>query len=178
MAYNEILIAGFGGQGVMSMGTTMAEAALSEGLNVSWLPSYGPEMRGGTANCSVVIADSEIISPIVLQPSELIAMNLPSLDKFEPAVKSGGYIFVNNSIIKRKLARTDVKAIYVPTLDIAAELGNMRVANMVMLGSYIEATGVLKFDTVVNMLRNVFTGKKAHLVEINRQALQRGASCV
>ncbi|NLK02543.1 MAG: 2-oxoacid:ferredoxin oxidoreductase subunit gamma [Clostridiaceae bacterium] len=178
MAYNEILIAGFGGQGVMSMGTTMAEAALSEGLNVSWLPSYGPEMRGGTANCSVVIADSEIISPIVLQPSELIAMNLPSLDKFEPAVKSGGYIFVNNSIIKRKLARTDVKAIYVPTLDIAAELGNMRVANMVMLGSYIEATGVLKFDTVVNMLRNVFTGKKAHLVEINRQALQRGAACV
>ncbi|MGI6090018.1 MAG: 2-oxoacid:acceptor oxidoreductase family protein [Saccharofermentanales bacterium] len=178
MAYNEILIAGFGGQGVMSMGTTMAEAALSEGLNVSWLPSYGPEMRGGTANCSVVIADSEIISPIVLQPSELIAMNLPSLDKFEPAVKSGGYIFVNNSIIKRKLARSDVKAIYVPTLDIAAELGNMRVANMVMLGSYIEATGVLKFDTVVNMLRNVFTGKKAHLVEINRQALQRGAACV
>ena len=178
MAYNEILIAGFGGQGVMSMGTTMAEAALSEGLNVSWLPSYGPEMRGGTANCSVVIADSEIISPIVLQPSELIAMNLPSLDKFEPAVKSGGYIYVNNTIIKRKLARTDVKAIYVPTLDIAAELGNMRVANMVMLGSYIEATGVLKFDTVVNMLRNVFTGKKAHLVEINRQALQRGAACV
>lgn len=178
MAYNEILIAGFGGQGVMSMGTTMAEAALSEGLNVSWLPSYGPEMRGGTANCSVVIADSEIISPIVLQPSELIVMNLPSLDKFEPTVKPGGYVFVNDSIIKRKLVRTDIKAIYVPTLDIADELGNMRVANMVMLGSYIEATGVLKFDTVVNMLRNIFTGKKAHLVEINQQALQRGAACV
>ncbi len=178
MSYNEILIAGFGGQGVMSMGTTMAEAAMAENLNVSWLPSYGPEMRGGTANCSVVISASEIISPIVLEPSELIVMNLPSLDKFEPAVKTGGLILVNQSIIERKVSRTDVRVIYIPSQEIALELGNIRVANMVMLGAFIEATKLLKFATVENMLRSVFTGKKAHLVEINKEALQRGARCV
>ncbi|HNZ62745.1 MAG TPA: 2-oxoacid:acceptor oxidoreductase family protein [Bacillota bacterium] len=177
MAYNEIIVAGFGGQGVMSIGTTMAEAAMSQGLNVSWLPSYGPEMRGGTANCCVVIADSEIISPIVLEPSELIAMNQPSLDKFEPAVKPGGLILVNKSIVERGIRRDDVRAVYVPSLEIASELGNMRVANMVMLGAYIEATKQLKFETVINMLRHIFTGKKAHLVELNEIALQRGAAC-
>ncbi|MDD4542037.1 MAG: 2-oxoacid:acceptor oxidoreductase family protein [Eubacteriales bacterium] len=178
MSYNEIVIAGFGGQGVMSIGTTMAEAAMSEGLNVSWLPSYGPEMRGGTANCNVVISDGEIISPIVLEPTELIAMNLPSLDKFEPAVKPGGLILVNKSIIERKVERDDVRTVYVPSQEIAAELGNMRVANMVMLGAFIEATKLLKFETVVDMLRNIFTGRKAKLVEINEFALQRGADCV
>ncbi len=178
MAYHEIIVAGFGGQGVMSIGTTMAEAAMAQGLNVSWLPSYGPEMRGGTANCNVVIADTEIISPIVLEPSELIAMNQPSLDKFEPAVKPGGLILVNQSIVERKVQRDDVQAIYVPSLEIASELGNMRVANMTMLGAYIEATKYLKFETVVDMLRNIFTGKKAHLVELNEVALQRGADCV
>lgn len=178
MSYNEIVIAGFGGQGVMSIGTTMAEAAMSEGLNVSWLPSYGPEMRGGTANCNVVISDGEIISPIVLEPSELIAMNLPSLDKFESTVKAGGLILVNTSIIDRKVEREDVRAVYVPSQEIAAELGNLRVANMVMLGAFIEATKLLKFDTVVEMLRNIFTGRKANLVELNQVALQRGADCV
>ncbi|NMB28513.1 MAG: 2-oxoacid:ferredoxin oxidoreductase subunit gamma [Clostridiaceae bacterium] len=178
MAYHEIIVAGFGGQGVMSIGTTMAETAMAQGLNVSWLPSYGPEMRGGTANCNVVIADTEIISPIVLEPSELIAMNQPSLDKFEPAVKPGGLILVNESIVERKVQRDDVRAIYVPSLEIASELGNMRVANMAMLGAYIEATKYLTFETVVDMLRNIFTGKKAHLVELNEVALQRGADCV
>ncbi|HHW93812.1 MAG TPA: 2-oxoacid:ferredoxin oxidoreductase subunit gamma [Clostridiaceae bacterium] len=178
MAYHEIIVAGFGGQGVMAIGTTMSEAAMAQGLNVSWLPSYGPEMRGGTANCSVVIADTEIISPIVLEPSELIAMNLPSLDKFEPSVKPGGLILVNESIVERKVQRDDVQAVYVPSLEIASELGNMRVANMAMLGAYIEATKYLAFETVVDMLRNIFTGKKAHLVELNEVALQRGAACV
>ena len=154
MAYHEIIVAGFGGQGVMSIGTTMAETAMAQGLNVSWLPSYGPEMRGGTANCNVVIADTEIISPIVLEPSELIAMNQPSLDKFEPAVKPGGLILVNQSIVERKVQRDDVQAIYVPSLEIASELGNMRVANMAMLGAYIEATKYLTFETVVDMLHS------------------------
>ncbi len=178
MAYKEILISGFGGQGVMAIGTTLAEAGMSEGLNVSWLPSYGPEMRGGTANCGVVIADSEIISPIVLEPSELIAMNLPSLDKFEPAVKKGGTLFINTSIIERKAARDDIRAIYVPSMEIASEIGNMRVANMAMLGAFIEATKLLRYDTIVAMLKRMFTGPKSHLVALNEQALQRGASCV
>ncbi len=178
MAYNEILISGFGGQGVMAIGLTLAEAGMSEGMNVSWLPSYGPEMRGGTANCGVVIADSEIISPIVLEPSELIAMNLPSLDKFEPHVKKGGTIFVNASIIQRKVQREDVRAIYVPSMEIASGIGNMRVANMAMLGAFIEATKLLKYDTIVAMLTRLFTGPKAHLVELNEEALKQGAACV
>ena len=178
MAYKEILISGFGGQGVMAIGKTLAEAGMAEGLNVSWLPSYGPEMRGGTASCGVVIADSEIISPIVLEPSELIAMNLPSLDKFEPAVKEGGTIFVNASIIKRKVQRQDVRAIYVPSMEIASTIGNLRVANMVMLGAFIEATRLLKYETIVAMLKQLFTGEKAHLVQLNEQALKQGAECV
>ena len=162
----------------MAIGLTLAEAGMSEGMNVSWLPSYGPEMRGGTANCGVVIADSEIISPIVLEPSELVAMNLPSLDKFEPNVKEGGTIFVNTSIIKRQVQRNDLRAIYVPSMEIASKIGNMRVANMVMLGAFIEATKLLKHDTIVAMLKRLFTGAKAHLVALNEEALERGASCV
>ncbi len=178
MVYNEILISGFGGQGVMAIGLTLAEAGMSEGMNPSWLPSYGPEMRGGTANCGVVIADGEIISPIVLEPSELIAMNLPSLDKFEPNVRENGTIFVNASIVKREVERGDVRAIYVPSMEIASEIGNMRVANMVMLGAFIEATKLLQYDTIVTMLKRLFTGSKAHLVALNEQALERGAACV
>ncbi len=175
---NEIMIAGFGGQGVMAIGKTLAEAGMKEGKAVSWLPSYGPEMRGGTANCCVVISEEEIICPIVLEPTELIAMNLPSLLKFEPTVKAGGTIFVNSSIISEKVTREDVRAVYVPCLDIANELGNAKVANMVMLGAYIEAMGNLGTDTIKQMLVHMFTGPKAKLVDLNIEALRRGAACV
>ena len=175
---NEIMIAGFGGQGVMAIGKTLAEAGMKENKDVCWLPSYGPEMRGGTANCSVVLTDDAIVSPIVLEPTELIAMNLPSLLKFEPTVKAGGTIFVNSSIITEKVTRTDVKAVYVPCLEIAQELGNMKVANMVMLGAYIQAMGNLSFETIKEMLVHMFTGPKAKLVDLNIEALRRGAACV
>ena len=175
---NEIMIAGFGGQGVMAIGKTLAEAGMKENKDVSWLPSYGPEMRGGTANCCVVLTDDAIVSPIVLEPTELIAMNLPSLLKFEPTVKAGGTIFVNSSIITEKVTRTDVKAVYVPCLEIAQELGNMKVANMVMLGAYIQAMGNLKVETIKEMLVHMFTGPKAKLVDLNIEALARGAACV
>ena len=175
---NEIMIAGFGGQGVMAIGKTLAEAGMKENKDVSWLPSYGPEMRGGTANCSVVLTDDAIVSPIVLEPTELIAMNLPSLLKFEPTVKAGGTIFVNSSIITEKVTRTDVKAVYVPCLEIAQELGNLKVANMVMLGAYIQAMGNLSFETIKEMLVHMFTGPKAKLVDLNIEALARGAACV
>ena len=175
---NEIMIAGFGGQGVMAIGKTLAEAGMKENKDVCWLPSYGPEMRGGTANCSVVLTDDAIVSPIVLEPTELIAMNLPSLLKFEPTVKAGGTIFVNSSIITEKVTRTDVKAVYVPCLEIAQELGNMKVANMVMLGAYIQAMGNLSFETIKEMLVHMFTGPKAKLVDLNIEALRRGAECV
>ena len=175
---NEIMIAGFGGQGVMAIGKTLAEAGMKENKDVCWLPSYGPEMRGGTANCCVVLTDDAIVSPIVLEPTELIAMNLPSLLKFEPTVKAGGTIFVNSSIITEKVTRTDVKAVYVPCLEIAQELGNMKVANMVMLGAYIQAMGNLSFETIKEMLVHMFTGPKAKLVDLNIEALARGAACV
>ena len=175
---NEIMIAGFGGQGVMAIGKTLAEAGMKENKDVCWLPSYGPEMRGGTANCSVVLTDDAIVSPIVLEPTELIAMNLPSLLKFEPTVKAGGTIFVNSSIITEKVTRTDVKAVYVPCLEIAQELGNMKVANMVMLGAYIQAMGNLGVETIKEMLVHMFTGPKAKLVDLNIEALRRGAACV
>ena len=175
---NDIMVAGFGGQGVMAIGKTLAEAGMKEGKAVSWLPSYGPEMRGGTANCCVVISEDEIICPIVLEPTELIAMNLPSLLKFEPTVVKGGTIFVNSSIISEKVSRDDVRAVYVPCLDIANELGNAKVANMVMLGAYIEAMGNLGTDTIKEMLVHMFTGPKAKLVDLNIEALRRGAACV
>ena len=175
---NEIMIAGFGGQGVMAIGKTLAEAGMKENKDVCWLPSYGPEMRGGTANCSVVLTDDAIVSPIVLEPTELIAMNLPSLLKFEPTVKAGGTIFVNSSIITEKVQREDVRVIYVPCLEIAQELGNMKVANMVMLGAYIQAMGNLGVETIKEMLVHMFTGPKAKLVDLNIEALRRGAACV
>ena len=175
---NDILVAGFGGQGVMAIGKTLTEAGMKEGKEVSWLPSYGPEMRGGTANCSVVLSDDPIVSPIVLEPTELIAMNLPSLIKFEPTVKSGGTIFVNSSVIDKKVERDDVNVVYVDCLKIADELGNAKVANMVMLGAYIEAMKNLSTDTIKEMLIHMFTGPKANLVDLNIEALKRGAACV
>ena len=175
---NEIIISGFGGQGVMAIGKTLTEAGMKEGMEVSWLPSYGPEMRGGTANCSVVLSDESIVSPIVLEPTELIAMNLPSLLKFESLVKPGGTIFVNSSVVDKKVERTDVKAVYVDCIKIADELGNSKVANMVMLGAYIEAMKNLSTDTIKEMLVHMFTGPKAKLVDLNIEALKRGAACV
>lgn len=173
----EIIISGFGGQGVMSIGKSLAEAGVNESLEVSWVPSYGPEMRGGTANCSVVLSDQSIGSPLVSKPTELIAMNKPSLLKFESEVVPGGAIFINSSIIKDKVRRTDVSAYYVPCDGIAAELGNVKVANMVMLGAYISATGALKSETIRDMLTHMFTGPKAKLADLNMKALDQGAAC-
>lgn len=175
---NDIIVSGFGGQGVMAIGKTLTEAGMKEGKEVSWLPSYGPEMRGGTANCSVVISDDPIVSPIVLEPTELIAMNLPSLIKFENLVQKGGTIFVNSSVVSQKVERKDVRAVYVDCIGIAEKLGNGKVANMVMLGAYIEAMKNLKTDTIKEMLVHMFTGSKAKLVDLNIQALALGAACV
>ncbi len=174
----EICISGFGGQGVLAIGKSIVEAGMDEGLYVTWAPSYGPEMRGGTANCSVVVSDEPVGSPVFRHPTELIAMNLPSLDKFEPLVVEGGTVLVNSSIVDKKVTRTDVKAYYVPCVDIAAELGNLKVANMVMMGAYVKATGDVEVSTVEQMIKEMFTGKKAKLVPLNIEALYRGMECV
>lgn len=174
----EIIIAGFGGQGVMSIGKSLVEAGLEEGLEVSWVPSYGPEMRGGTANCSVILSSDPIGSPIVTEPTELIAMNTPSLRKFEQDVVPGGVIFLNRSTIKEDVVRTDVKVVEVDCDAIARDLGNPKVANMVMLGAYLAATGALEPDTLRDMIRHMFTGPKAKLVPLNMEALDKGMACV
>jgi 2-oxoglutarate ferredoxin oxidoreductase subunit gamma len=174
----EIIIAGFGGQGVMSIGKTLTEAGLKEGYEVSWVPSYGPEMRGGTANCAVVLSKEPIGSPVVSHPSELIAMNGPSLSKFEPLVTPNGLILVNASQSEQKVQRQDVKAYYIPCMEEAGKLGNFKVANMIMLGAYIKATGALKMETIVDMLSHIFTGPKAPLVALNIKALEAGAAYI
>ena len=178
MSTISMIMAGFGGQGILFSGKFFAHKGLIEDKYLSWLPSYGPEMRGGTANCSVILSDTDIGSPIVNNPDCLMAMNLPSLLKFEPTVAPGGTIFVNSSIITEKVQREDVRVIYVPCLEIAQELGNMKVANMVMLGAYIQAMGNLGVETIKEMLVHMFTGPKAKLVDLNIEALRRGAACV
>ena len=174
----EIIISGFGGQGVMSIGKNLVEAGMEEGFFVTWAPSYGPEMRGGTANCHVVLSDKPVGSPVFTYPTELIAMNAPSIEKFGPLVQSGGLVFINSSVVSEKFERSDVKTVYVPCEDIAYELGNPKVANMVMLGAYVGATGALKKETVERMIHEIFTGPKAKLIPLNLAALQRGMDCV
>lgn len=173
----EIIISGFGGQGVMSIGKNLVEAGMAEGFQVTWAPSYGPEMRGGTANCSVVLSDKPVGSPVFSFPTELIAMNGPSIDKFAPTVVSGGLVLVNSSVVSKKVERSDVKALYVPCEGIAYEVGNPKVANMVMLGAYVAATGALKPETIEEMIHEMFTGPKAKLVPLNLEALKRGMAC-
>ena len=174
----EVILSGFGGQGVMSIGKNLAEAGVAEGLEVSWVPSYGPEMRGGTANCTVILSDGPIGAPMTETPSEIIVMNRPSLAKFEPSVVPGGMVFINSSIVPDKVSRSDVKAYYVPCDEIAEKLGNAKVSNMVMLGAYIGATKALKQETIETMIEEMFAGKKAKLIPLNLEALKQGVACV
>ena len=174
----EIIISGFGGQGGLAIGKNLAEAGMAEGLNVTWAPSYGPEMRGGTANCSVVLSDKPVGSPVFAHPTELIALNGPSLHKFEAGVQSGGMVFVNSDVVTDTVSRGDVAAWYVPCSQIADELGNPKVSNMVMLGAYVAATGILKQETIEEMIRKMFTGYKAKLVPLNIQAFHRGMAII
>lgn len=175
---HEIIMAGFGGQGVMAMGKILAEAALKEGKNVSWLPSYGPEMRGGTANCNVIISDEPVGAPVVTEATAAIVMNRPSLDKFEKDVIPGGALIINSSLIDKKATRDDIKVYYVPANDIANELGTGKIANMVMLGAYLAISGAAKEDTIMEIITEIFSGKKASVIPLNKEALLRGAACV
>lgn len=171
--YSEIVLAGFGGQGVLLIGKLMAYAGMKAGHEVTWLPSYGPEMRGGTCNCTVVMSDRPIGSPISKRPHALIVLNLPSLDKFEDSVRPGGIITVNTSLINRLPRRTDVTVVPVPSNEIAIELGNAKAANMVALGAFIGASGLVDKASVTEVLKESFAARPK-LVAINEQALGRG----
>ena len=174
----EIIISGFGGQGGLAIGKNLAEAGMAEGLNVTWSPSYGPEMRGGTANCSVVLSDKPVGSPVFAHPTELIALNEPSLEKFEAGVVSGGQVFINSDVVTDKVSRSDLTAYYIPCNTIADEIGNPKVSNMVMLGAYVAGTGILKPATIEQMIQEMFTGAKAKFVPLNIEAFRRGCQCV
>ena len=174
-----VVIAGFGGQGVILAGKILAQAGMDHGLEVTWLPSYGPEMRGGTANCTVVLSDEPVGSPIIDEPSSLIAMNRPSLDKFEPIIASGGAIVINQSLIDRKAERDDITASYVRLNDIAIEVGNTRAINMVALGAFLKATGVVPLETVkATMTEMMEASGKAKFAPLNEQALEAGFNAV
>jgi 2-oxoglutarate ferredoxin oxidoreductase subunit gamma len=174
----EIIIAGFGGQGVMSMGQLIAYAGMLEGKGVSWLPSYGPEQRGGTANCAVIVSDEPVGSPLVTNPSTAIILNNPSFDKFEHRVRPGGLLIINSSLVTRVSERSDIEIIELTATDMAADLGNARVANMILLGAFIELTKVVSSESIIESLKKVLSEEKHHLIEVNKQALNKGFSLV
>ena len=174
MKTNQILIAGFGGQGVLFAGKFLAYKGMVEEQNVSWLPSYGPEMRGGTANCSVVLSGMPVGSPIITAPDVLVAMNLPSLQKFEGTVVPGGKIFVDSALIDAKVARTDVEVFYIPATQMAKDAGFSTLANMILMGKVIKETGCVRFDNNKETFESFIPAKKAKLIDINCQALQAG----
>lgn len=169
-----ILLAGFGGQGILFAGKFLAYKGLTEGRELSWLPSYGPEMRGGTANCSVILSDEPIGSPIVSAPDVLVAMNLPSLDKYESTVVSGGSIFVDSTLIERKVKRDDVKVFYVPSTLLAQQIGAPTLANMVMVGKVIKETGAVSYDNLEAALKKVVSARHQDLFDINLKAINTG----
>ncbi len=166
-----VIVAGFGGQGVMFLGQVLSLAAMFEGKHVTWLPSYGPEMRGGTANCTVVISDDEVASPVVDKPMDIIVMNIPSLLKFEKIVKEGGYIFMNTSVIDKETQRKDVEVVKVEANKIAEEIGSSKIANMVMLGAYVAKTEVVKPESVFEAIRKK---SKKEFIDMNIEAVKKG----
>ena len=170
----QMLMAGFGGQGILFLGKFLACDGLYEKLEVSWLPSYGPEMRGGTANCGVVLSDEPVGSPIVSHPDVLAAMNLPSLDKFEADVVPGGHIYVDSSLIDRKVARDDVEAFYIPATQMAADNALDGLANMIMLGHMIKHSGVIPYENVRAVMEMVVSAKHRDQFEHNMEAVERG----
>jgi 2-oxoglutarate ferredoxin oxidoreductase subunit gamma len=171
----EIVISGFGGQGALFAGQLLAYAAMDAGKHVTWIPSYGPEMRGGTAHCVVVVSDEEIGSPIVRNPGVAIVLNNPSMEKYQPLVKAQGYLLINRSLINLPLTRSDIHAIELPASDIAVEIGDARMMNMVLLGALIECTSILPLEAIDHALEAHLPQRRRHLLDLNKQALRRGA---
>ena len=175
MSTKQLLFSGFGGQGILFAGKFIAYKGLIDNKQVSWLPSYGPEMRGGTASCGVIISDGSIGSPIIDKPDVLIAMNLPSLDKYESTVVSGGTIILDSSLIDRKVERTDVNAVYVPATRLASENGMPTLANMIIVGKLLALEGETGSEIIDETLKKVISAKHADMLEVNKKAMQIGA---
>lgn len=171
---NEFLLAGFGGQGILFVGKMLAYFGLYEDKEVSWLPSYGPEMRGGTCNCSVTVSDEPIGSPLILEPTTLIVMNTPSFDKFIGTVKAGGNVFIDSTLVDGKSDRTDINCFYVPATELASEHNMKTMANMILLGKVLKETNIASMETVKKAMAKVIPPKKANLIELNLKAIELG----
>lgn len=174
MTEERVILAGFGGQGILSMGKIMCFAGMAKNLNVSWLPSYGPEMRGGTANCHVIISDEAIASPIISNATAVVVFNEPSLVKFEEEAETGAAVIVNSSLIERRVSRKDVKAYYIPVNELAQKAGSMKCLNVVMLGAYSAICGQIDRETILGVLKDMFLKKSASVYELNQKAFELG----
>lgn len=174
MDAKNIKVAGFGGQGVMMFGQILAYSATKDNINGLWFPSYGPETRGGTANCSVIVSDKQINSPVFKNADHLVAFNLPSLEKFQEHISKNGLVLYNSSLIDGKVNLKDALAVGVPINDIATELGNEKVANMVMMGAYLELTHLFGDETIEAIIKKFLGERKAHLLDVNKKALEAG----
>lgn len=168
------IFAGFGGQGVLMMGYSLANAAMLEGLHVTYLPSYGVEVRGGTANCTVAISDEEIASPVASAPDYLVTLNAPSLFTFQNKVVTGGGIFINSSIVQEKTTRKDIECFRIPAGELAERLGEPRAANIIMLGAYLKKTGLISADTYLKSLKLIMGERRKSVMEINKKAFSAG----
>ena len=168
------LFSGFGGQGVLSMGTTLATAAMLEGKYVTYLPSYGVEVRGGTANCAVAVSDEEIASPVASAPEFVVAMNQPSFVRFQGVLQAGGLLCANSSLVSTESARSDIEILAVPTSELAEKLGSIKVANMIMLGALVRASNTISYDAMLKNLTEILGAGKAKLLNLNREALAVG----
>ncbi len=175
---HELLIAGFGGQGVLSMGMTLGYAAMIENKEISWMPSYGPEMRGGTANCIVIVSNKRISSPIITTFDTVIALNQPSLDKFESRVKPGGLLMYDSTNIINPPTRTDIEIVPIPASEEASNMKNMKIMNMIVLGAFLERREIVKIESVMEALKKVLPERYHHLLPLNEQALRRGQELV
>ena len=168
------IFSGFGGQGVLSMGFTLASAAMLEGRYVTYLPSYGVEVRGGTANCTVVVSDEEIASPVASEPEFVVAMNQPSFNRFQNILQSGGLMCVNASLVNASSVRSDIEVLSIPTSELAEQLGTIKVANMIMLGALIRASSIISFEAMIKNLAELLGEGKSKLIKLNREALETG----
>ena len=175
---SNVLIAGFGGQGVLLVGQLYANACMNEGLNVTWFPAYGAEMRGGTVNCTVCMSNEEVACAYVDKPTNVIALNGPSFERFESQIKSGGIMIVNSSLVKAQPTRKDITYKFVPMTEIATDLGNAKMTNIVSLGAFIKALPIVSKESIVSIMKEKLTGKKATMLEGNIQALEKGFASV
>jgi 2-oxoglutarate ferredoxin oxidoreductase subunit gamma len=176
--HEEVIISGFGGQGALFAGQLLTYTGMDEGWHVTWIPSYGPEMRGGTAHCIVILSSDDIGSPIIRRPSLCIVMNPPSMDKYEPLIMPGGLLVANSTLVRAKSAREDIQAVYIPANELAAELGNIKMANVVLLGAMLGMREILPIESVKRTLEEHIPERRKHIIEPNKRALDRGVQFV